>query len=99
MALFVERNVHDCTKNDDGNDGIGNRSSVQRQGRLRPACCGRDRMSRKNHSADFPSLASNANDTTGPGDVSNDGGVFAAGQTSTPLLAHITPMPPIISAR
>jgi hypothetical protein len=29
-TYLVERNVHDCTKNVDGNDGIGNRSSVQR---------------------------------------------------------------------
>jgi hypothetical protein len=56
-------------------------------------------MSRKNHSADSLSLASNANDTTGPGDVSNDGSVFAAGQTSSRLLADIRRMAPMIAAR
>src|SRR5258708_21189696 len=56
-------------------------------------------MSRKNHSADLPSLARNANDTTGPGDVSNDGSVFAAGQTSSRLLADIRRMAPMIAAR
>src|SRR5258707_1126482 len=55
-------------------------------------------MSRKNHSADSPSLASNANDTTGPGDVSNDGSVFAAGQTSSRLLADIRRMAPMIAS-
>jgi alkylation response protein AidB-like acyl-CoA dehydrogenase len=56
-------------------------------------------MSRKNHSADSLSLASNANDTTGPGDVSNDGSVFAAGETSSRLLADIRRMAPMIAAR
>src|SRR3979409_1699913 len=56
-------------------------------------------MSRKNHSADSLSLASNSNDTTGPGDVSNDGSVFAAGETSSRLLADIRRMAPMIAAR
>jgi alkylation response protein AidB-like acyl-CoA dehydrogenase len=56
-------------------------------------------MSRKNHSADSLSLASNANDTTGPGDVSNDGSVFAAGETSSRLLADIRRTAPMIAAR
>src|ERR1700730_8678658 len=56
-------------------------------------------MSRKNHSADSLSLASNANDTTGPGDVSNDGSVFAAGETSSRLLADIRRTAPEITAR
>src|SRR4030088_1462536 len=99
MALLVERNVHDCTKNDDGNDGIGNRSSVHRCGRFRPACCGRDRMSLKNQSADSLTLASNSNDTTGPSDVSNDESVFAAGETSSRLLADIQRAAPAIAAR
>src|ERR1700741_2695533 len=56
-------------------------------------------MSRKNHSADSLSLGSNANDTTGPGDVSNDGSVFAAGETSSRLLADIRRTAPAIAAR
>src|ERR1700680_3330257 len=56
-------------------------------------------MSRKNHSADSLSLASNANDTTGRGDVSNDGRVFAAGETSSRLLADIRRTAPMIAAR
>src|SRR5258706_2771692 len=76
MALLVERNVHDCTKYD---DGIGDRSSVHQCGRFRPACCGRDRMSLKNQSA--------------------DGSVFAAGETSSRLLADIRRMAPTIAAR
>src|SRR3981081_1300755 len=63
------------------------------------ACCGRDRMSLKNQSADSLTLASNSNDTTGPGDVSNDGSVFAAGKTSSRLLADIRRMAPMIAAR
>src|SRR6202045_4215190 len=56
-------------------------------------------MSPKNQSADSLTLANNSNDTTGPGDVSNDGSVFAAGETSSRLLADIRRMAPMIAAR
>jgi indole-3-acetate monooxygenase len=56
-------------------------------------------MSLKNQSADSLTLASNSNDTTGPSDVSNDGSVFAAGETSSRLLADIRRMAPMIAAR
>src|ERR1700731_4537008 len=56
-------------------------------------------MSPKNQSADSLTLANNSNDTTGPGDVSNDGSVFAAGETSSRLLADIRRIAPAIAAR
>jgi len=56
-------------------------------------------MSLKNQSADSLTLANNSNDTNGSGDVSNDGSVFAAGETSSRLLADIRRMAPMIAAR
>ncbi|HTE96752.1 MAG TPA: acyl-CoA dehydrogenase family protein [Bradyrhizobium sp.] len=60
----------------------------------------RDRMSLKKQSAAPLTLASNNSDgTTGPGDVSNDRSVFAAGETSSRLLADIRRMAPMIAKR
>jgi hypothetical protein len=56
-------------------------------------------MSLKSHSAGSLTLASNSNHTTGPGDESNEGSVFAAGETSSQLLADIRRMAPMIAAR
>jgi alkylation response protein AidB-like acyl-CoA dehydrogenase len=57
-------------------------------------------MSLKKQSAAPLTLASNNSDgTTGPGDVSNDRSVFAAGETSSRLLADIRRMAPMIAKR
>ncbi len=56
-------------------------------------------MNLKSHSTDSLTLARNSNGTTGPGDVSNDGSVFAAGETSSRLLADIRLMAPMIATR
>jgi alkylation response protein AidB-like acyl-CoA dehydrogenase len=44
-------------------------------------------------------LASNSNDTSGPGDLYNDGSVFAAGERGSRLLADIRLMAPMIATR
>jgi alkylation response protein AidB-like acyl-CoA dehydrogenase len=56
-------------------------------------------MSLKSQSADSLTSATNSNDATGPSDVSDDGSVFAAGETSSRLLADIRRMAPMIAAR
>ena len=56
-------------------------------------------MNLKSQSTDSLTLVSNSNSTTGPGNVSNDGSVFAAGDTSSRLLADIRLVAPMIATR
>jgi hypothetical protein len=56
-------------------------------------------MNLKSQSTDALTLVSNSNGTIGPRDVSNDGSVFAVGETSSRLLADIRLMAPMIATR